>query len=44
MRKNVAFTLITFAALKSDECLSFQLPFDIQVEIPVHLHLELGVN
>ena len=31
MKKNVAFTLISFAVLKWDECLSFQLPFELPV-------------
>ena len=44
MKKNVAFTLISFAVLKWHECLSLQLPFELKVEIPVQLHLELEVN
>ena len=40
MKKNVAFTLISFAVLKWDDCLSVQLPF----ELPVQLLLELEVN
>ena len=44
MKKNIAFTLISFAVLKCDEHLSVQLPFELPVEIPVQLHLELEVN
>ena len=44
MKKNVAFTFISFAVLKWHECLSFQLPFELTVDIPVQLHLELEVN
>ena len=44
MKKNVAFTLISFAVLKWDKCLSVQLSFELPVEIPVQLHLELEVN
>ena len=40
MKKNVVFTLISFTVLKSDECLSVQLPF----ELPVQLLLELEAN
>jgi hypothetical protein len=40
MKKNVAFTLISFTALKWDDCLSVQLPF----ELPVQLLLELEPN
>ena len=29
IQKNTAFTLISFAVLKSDECLSVQLPFEL---------------
>ena len=29
MKKNVAFTFISFAVLKWDDCLSVQLPFDL---------------
>ena len=39
MKKNVAFTLISFAILKGDEY-SFELPF----QIPVQLLLELESN
>ena len=37
---NVAFTLISFALLKWDECLSVQVEF----ELPVQLLLELEAN
>ena len=39
--KNVAFTLISFAVLKWDDCLSVQLPFELTVQTPVQLLLEL---
>jgi hypothetical protein len=41
---NVAFKLISFAVLKWDDCLSFQVPFVLPVEIPVQLLLELEAN
>ena len=44
MKKNVAFTLISFAVLKWDLCLSVQLPFELPVQIPVQLLLELELN
>ena len=44
IKKDVAFTLISFALLKWHQCLSVQLPFELPVEIPVQLHLELKVN
>ena len=44
MKKNVAFTLISFAVLKWDDCLSVQLPFELPVQIPVQLLLELEPN
>ena len=44
MKKNVAFTLISFAVLKRDECLSVQLPFQVTVQIPGLLLLEVEVN
>ena len=44
IKKNVAFTLISFAVLKRDDCLSVQLPFEIPVQIPVQLLLELEPN
>jgi len=40
MKKDVAFTLIYFAVLKWDHCLSAQVPF----ELPVQLLLELQAN
>ena len=44
MIKNVAFTLISFAVLKRDDCLSVQLPFQLPVQILVQLLLELESN
>ena len=44
IKKDVAFTLISFALLKWHQCLSVQLPFELPVEIPVQLHLEMEVN
>jgi hypothetical protein len=44
MKKNVAFTLISFAVLKWDDCLLIQLLFELMVKIPVQLLLELGMN
>ena len=44
MKKNVAFTLISFAVLKWDDCLSVQVPFKLPVQIPVQLLLELKAN
>ena len=44
MKKNAAIALISFAVLKWHECLSFQLPFELTVELPVQSHLELEVN
>ena len=44
MKKNAAFTLISFAVLKWDDCLSVQLPFELPVQIPVQLLLELEPN
>ena len=44
MKKNVAFTLISFAVLKWDERLSVQMPFELHVQIPVQLLLELKPN
>ena len=35
MKKNVAFTLISFAVLKWDECLSVQLLFELSVQIGI---------
>ena len=44
MKENVAFTLISFAVLKWDDCLSVQLPFELPVQIPVQLLLEIEAN
>ena len=44
MKKNVAFTLISFAVLKWDDCLSVQLSFELPVQKPVQLLLELELN
>ena len=44
MKKNVALTLISFAVLKWDDCLSVQVPLEIPVQIPVWLLLELQAN
>ena len=44
MKNNVAFTLISFAVLKLDECLSDQLPLELPVQIPVQLLSELEAN
>ena len=33
LKKDVAFTLISFAVLKWDDCLSVQLPFELPVQI-----------
>ena len=33
MKKNVAFTLISFTVLKWDDCLSVQLPFELPVQM-----------
>jgi hypothetical protein len=44
MEKNVAFTLISFALLKWDECLSVQVQFELPVQIPVQLLLDLEAN
>ena len=44
MKKNVALTLITFAALKWDDCLSFQVLFDLPVQITVQLVLDLEAS
>ena len=41
---NVNFTLISFAVLKGDECLSVQLPFELPFQILVQLLLELEAN
>ena len=43
-KKNVAFTLISFAVLKWDDFLSVQVPFELPVQIPVQLLLDLEAN
>ena len=40
MKKTVAFTLISFAVLKLDDCLSVQLTFELPARGPVQLLLE----
>ena len=40
MKKNVAFTLISFAVMKWDDCLLVQLPFELMVQILLLLELE----
>ena len=37
MKKNVAFTRITFAVLKLNECLSVELPFQLHLELKLNL-------
>ena len=44
MKKNVAFILISFAGLKWDGCLSVQLQFELPVQIPDQMLLELEPN
>ena len=44
MKNNVAFTLISFAVLKWNYCLSVQVPLELPVQIPVQLLLELEAN
>ena len=44
MKKNVVFTLISFAVLKRDDCLSVYVPFELLIQIPVQLLLELEAN
>ena len=44
LKMNVAFTLISFAVLKWDDCLSGQLAFELPVQIAVQLLLELELN
>ena len=44
MKKNVAFTLISFAVLKWDDCLSVQLHFELPIQMQVQLLLELEPN
>ena len=41
MKRNVAFTRISFAVLKWDGCLSVQLPFELPVPVQI---LELEAN
>ena len=41
MKKNVGFTLISFAILKWDDCLSVQVPFVLPVQIPVQILVQL---
>ena len=44
MKKNVAFTLISFAVLKCFEHLLVHLPFELPVQITIQLLLELEAN
>jgi hypothetical protein len=44
MKKNVAYTRISFAVLKWDDCLSVQVSFELQVQTPIQLLLELEAN
>ena len=44
MKKNVALTLISFALLKWDDCLSVQLPFELPVQMPIQLFQELEAS
>ena len=48
MKKKVAFTIISFAVLKWDDCLlvqlPVQLPVQLQVQLTVQLLLELELN
>ena len=44
MKKNITFTLISLAVLKVDDCLSVQVLFELLIEIPVQLLLELEAN
>ena len=44
MKNNVAFTLIPFAVLKWNGFLAVQLPFELPVQTPVQLLLELEPN
>ena len=44
MKKDVVFTLISFAVPKCDDCLSVQVSFELPVQIPVQLLLELEAN
>ena len=44
MKKNVGLTLISFTALKWDDCLLVQMQFELAVQILVQLLLELEPN
>ena len=44
MKENVAFILISFAALKRDDCLSVQVPFELPVQISIQLLQELETH
>ncbi len=44
MKKNVALTFISFALLKWDDCLSVQVPFELEFQVPFQLLLELEAN
>ena len=44
MKKDVALTIISFAVLKWDDCLSVQPTFELPVQILVQLLLELEPN
>ena len=44
MKKNVASTFISFNVVKWDDYLSIQLPFELPVQIPGQLLLELEAN
>ena len=44
IKKDVAFTLISFALMKWNDCSLVQLPFELSVQIPDQLHLELELN
>ena len=41
LKKNVAFTLISFGVLKWHDCLSVQLPVELPVQLPVQLRAQL---
>ena len=43
MKKNVAFTLISFAVLQRDDLLSVQVPVQLLLELEVNL-LDQNVN
>ena len=44
MKKNLSFTVISFAVLKRGECVSVKLPFELPFQIPVQLLLDLEAN